>query len=195
MKRPKFDLAMVVSDMYIVQLVAVKILVVLVLAMVKPAEEQNKSIAHAEAIGQLVVEARWPDGNKSDVDLWVRAPLDKIGVGYSRRDDVQSAYLRDDTGSDRDGAETNVEFAFCRTLAPGLYAVNVHMYSMQSLPPVAVEVVARINRPVGPPLTVARRTVMLKANGDDVTAFVFDVDDTGRVQNLRYDAHVRIRGG
>lgn len=191
-KRPRLDLATILQDLYIIQVVAVKVLVVLVLAMMPKIKEQKA--ASAEAVGQLVFEARWGDGSKADVDLWVKAPLDQIGVGYSRRDDRQSAYLRDDTGEDRDGGSMNVEFAFCRTLAPGVYAVNVHLYDPKGPTPVRVEVIARINRPVGPPQEVARRTILLQEAWDEITAFSFLVGQGGKVEAIRYDIHIPIRG-
>lgn len=92
------------------------------------------------------VEARWPDGWRTDVDLWVRAP-DGKAVGFRNKRDGVWSLERDDLGdgAHKDVGGLNLEQARARDLPEGEYVVNVHLYrdSEGSLP-VPVDLVIAI---------------------------------------------------
>ncbi len=133
--------------------------------------------------GDIAVEAVWPKEMDVDVDLWVKAPADQMAVGYSRRADVQSSYVRDDVGHRGDPSDLNYETSFIRGLVPGRYIVNLHLYSARGIAVVPVKVVAYFVFAAGRGgTTIARREVILTENGQERTAFSFVLDQDGRLE-------------
>lgn len=135
-------------------------------------------VAPSTHAGDIMIEARWADGLDCDVDLWTQAPEDAQAVGYSRRADRQTGYVRDDTGMAADVGGLNYETAVVRGLRPGRYVADVHLYAGRGLAPVTVTVAATLVAAEGRPARqIARRVIILTHDGDEQTAFSFEVDE------------------
>lgn len=135
--------------------------------------------------GNMVVSIAWPEGS-TDIDLWVKAPGDKIAVGYANRAGRVFNLLRDDIGTGLDELPLNYENAYSRGLPAGEYTVNVHYYRGGVPIPVAVEV--RMGKQGQPAGLVFSDTVTLQAQGQERTAISFTVDADGKIvaQNKVY---------
>lgn len=152
--------------------------------------------ADAEPPGSVIVEARWPDGTSSDVDLWVQGPGDQP-VGYSNRSGGVFDLLRDDLGQSRDGTDLNYEFAFSRGAPAGDYAVNVHLYNPGNAPvPIPVQVSVSLRDPISGRLTgIAREEILLQVRGQEVTVIRFRMDAAGMVvPGSQNRLPIRLRG-
>lgn len=136
----------------------------------------------AKRPGNVVVEARWPDGLDVDVDLWVKAPGDQP-VGFSRQNDRTFDLLRDDLGFGLDDTGLNYEFAFSRGAPAGEYIVNVHLYSNRVLAPeVPVRVVVSLAGAANQtPVHIHAGSRMLSHAGHEITVVRFTLDDQGAV--------------
>lgn len=132
--------------------------------------------------GNLVVEARWADGLPADVDLWVQGPGD-APVGYSRKSGRLFDLLRDDLGTAQDDTPLNYEFAFSRGAPAGDYTVNLHLFNGIEVPlPLAVEVTVSLRHPTSGRVTrIARRQVLLRRHGEELTVARFRLDDHARL--------------
>ena len=136
-----------------------------------------------EPPGNVVVEARWPDGSEADVDLWVQGPGD-VPVGYSNKGGRLFNLLRDDLGRQADASELNYEVAYSRGVAGGDYTVNLHLYRNQGgeYPvPVTVVVSAR-SRPGDPARQILTAKVALEREGEELTVFRFRLDGQGELE-------------
>lgn len=133
----------------------------------------------AKQPGTIIVSAAWPEG-PTDVDLWLLAPGDKKAIGYSNRSGSVWNLLRDDLGTSGDSTPMNYESAFSRGNPAGEYVVNVHAFKCPDAPvPVTVEV--RIGLPGQPALPLKVETVILAAQGSEVTAIRFKLDSNGKI--------------
>lgn len=135
-----------------------------------------------EPPGNVIMEAKWPDEMRTDVDLWVQAPGD-MPVGYSNKGGLIFNLLRDDLGSQGDPTGINFETSFSRGVPPGEYTVNVHLFrNLESVYPVEVRVVARVkSEKDGGARPIASTTVQLDREGQEVTAFRFRLDERGEL--------------
>jgi hypothetical protein len=95
-------------------------------------EDTNKEL------GQLVIMAKWSDNNGSDVDLWVKTPLDSAAIGYSRLRGNTISLLRDELGHST--WPSRQEFAIGYDVPDGEYIVNLHLYRASSELPITVNV-------------------------------------------------------
>lgn len=150
----------------------------------------------AKPAGNMTVEARWPDKQDVDVDLWVLAPGDSP-VGYTRKHGAVFDLLRDDLGSESDSTGLNYEFAFCRGLPDGEYVVNVHWYSDRHAAggPVIVRVVVTITPAVEgrAPVVVASKDIPLRHVGEQITVVRFTLDDGSVAPGSVHDLPKRLR--
>jgi hypothetical protein len=175
------DVGTVFRDTIMLALAGFVSLVVLMLPHLNP-PRREAAAGGAEPPGNVIVEARWPDGDDADVDLWVEAPGDRP-VGYSNRGGRFFNLLRDDLGHRADPTEVNHEVAYSRGVPAGGYAVNVHLYRDRrpgKAGPVAVTVVASVKRAAGEaarPVLTAR--VELAREGEERTALRFRLDEAG----------------
>lgn len=169
----------VFRDLVMLTLLGFVTMVVLMLPHLAPPTQGEKAIA---APGNLIVEARWPDGLDVDVDLWVKAPGDRA-VGFSNSKGGVFDLLRDDLGFDRDDTGLNYEFAFSRGAPAGEYVVNIHLYSNRVLAP-SVPVQVRVGLSTeseSKPRTIATRKLELRHAGHEITVVRFSLDDNGRL--------------
>ena len=133
----------------------------------------------AQPPGNVMIEARWPDGVDSDVDLWVQAPGD-IPVGYSNKGGAVFNLLRDDLGARADATGINYEVSYARGLPPGEYTANLHLYRNVVGAPVPVTVVASVKTSVQESARqILSAKVELTREGQEVTVFRFRLDAAG----------------
>ena len=130
--------------------------------------------------GNVVIEAFWPNGLDTDVDLWVSAPSDRP-VGYSNKGGRIFNLLRDDLGRYRDITPTNYEVAYSRGIVPGEYVVNVHLYRNSSgTLPVKVTIAVSIKKSDRESLKrLVTTKVDLSYRGEEITAFRFKLAKGG----------------
>lgn len=168
----------VFRDLIMLTLMGFVTMVVLMIPHLNPPAKQEA----ARAAGSVVVEARWAEGAKSDVDLWVRGPGDGA-VGYARKSGLVFDLLRDDLGATRDATALNYEFAFSRGAPAGEYVVNLHLFTPGADPlPVPVQVQVSLRDPKdGAMATVVTREVALRRQGEELTVARFRLDDRGRL--------------
>lgn len=156
-------------------------MVVMILPHLNPVAKAD-AIDAVSAPGNVIVEIRWPDGSDADVDLWVQAPGD-IPVGYSNKGGAIFNLLRDDLGRVGDPTNQNYEISFSRGLPPGEYTANVHLYRNASGQPVEVTMAVSSKPTVqssARPLLSTK--VMLRREGEELTAFRFTLDANGKLQ-------------
>ena len=133
----------------------------------------------AQPPGNVMIEARWPDGVDSDVDLWVQAPGD-VPVGYSNKGGAVFNLLRDDLGARADATGINYEVSYARGLPPGEYTANLHLYRNVVGAPVPVTVVASVKTSVQESARqILSAKVELTREGQEVTVFRFRLDAAG----------------
>jgi hypothetical protein len=144
-------------------------------------EQQAKAAATetAEPPGNVMIEARWPDGVDADVDLWVQAPGD-VPVGYSNKGGAIFNLLRDDLGTRADATGLNYENSFARGLPPGEYTANLHLYRNELGGEVPVTVVASVKAAdQQSSKQILASSVALKREGQEITVFRFRLDAAG----------------
>ena len=182
-KRSKFSITSLFLDVMttLTVMFAALLGVVLNVAQIDVKKAQDEAVSLA--IGNISVEARWADNVDVDIDLWVKAPDDRHGVGYSRRGDIQSSYVRDDLGDANDPGDLNFENVFIRGVRPGRYIVNLHFYQTKGFEgPVEVKVRANLlPSRVMSGRDLATATVILNETGQETTAFSFELDDKGNI--------------
>jgi hypothetical protein len=184
---------MVFRDVIMLTLMGFVTIVVLMIPHLNPPPTE----IDARPPGSIIVEARWPDGSASDVDLWVQAPGDRP-VGYSNRSGEVFDLLRDDLGHTRDQTNLNYEFAFSRGAPAGDYAVNLHLYSLgEGEVSVPVEVTVSMRDPVSARLAqIDRRDLTLRARGIEETVVRFRLAANGRVEPGSLNRlPIKLRGG
>ncbi len=144
-------------------------------------EQQAKAAATetAQPPGNVMIEARWPDGVDADVDLWVQAPGD-VPVGYSNKGGAIFNLLRDDLGTRADATGLNYEISFARGLPRGEYTVNLHLYRNELGGDVPVTVVASVKAAdQQTSKQILASSVSLTREGQEITVFRFRLDAAG----------------
>ena len=132
----------------------------------------------AQPPGNVMIEARWPDGIDADVDLWVQAPGD-LPVGYSNKG-AAIFLLRDDLGERADATGINYEVSYARGMPAGEYTANLHLYRNQSAGRVPVTVVASVKAADHDQTRqILAANVQLAREGQELTVFRFRLDAAG----------------
>jgi hypothetical protein len=141
-----------------------------------------KAEEEAPSPGNVIVEIRWPDELNTDVDLWVEAPGD-VPVGYSNKGGLVFNLLRDDLGLHADFSGLNYEVSYSRGTPAGDYTVNLHLYrDLSGNLPVPVTVVVSVKpAPEQAAKQILATKVALKQEGQELTAFRFALDESGRL--------------
>lgn len=141
-------------------------------------EETQRKIS----VGNIAINAEWDSSLDADVDLWVKSPEDVGSVGYSRRSDKQTSYVRDDIGKSNDMGNSNYETSFVRGLLPGRYVVDVHMFDSKGHLPIKVRVFILLGNQNDTSMKlVGDRELELKSDGEELTAFSFELDNDGEL--------------
>ncbi|MDP6953197.1 MAG: hypothetical protein QGF53_10630, partial [Alphaproteobacteria bacterium] len=152
-----------------------------------------------ETKAEYIITVTWPEGNPSDVDTWTQDPAGNL-TWYAAKEAGLMHLDRDDTGTTRDiltinGVTVenplNQEIVSIRGVVPGEWTVNIQMYaydptgleeSASSNPPVPVTVkVEKINPVVR---VVFYDTLILRGQGDEVTAVRFTIQQNGDVADI-----------
>ena len=133
----------------------------------------------AQPPGNVMVEARWPDGVDADVDLWVQAPGD-VPVGYSNKGGAIFNLLRDDLGQRADATGINYEVSYARGMPAGEYTANLHLYRNEAQLRVPVTIVASVKTSVQDSARqILATSVELSREGQELTVFRFRLDAAG----------------
>jgi hypothetical protein len=133
----------------------------------------------AQPPGNVMIEARWPDGIDADVDLWVQAPGD-LPVGYSNKGAAIFNLLRDDLGERADATGINYEVSYARGMPAGEYTANLQLYRNQSAGRVPVTVVASVKAADHDQTRqILAANVQLAREGQELTVFRFRLDAAG----------------
>ncbi len=176
------DTGTVFRDMITLALAGFICMVLLLLPHVNPKGKEGTGKSSEDPPGNVIIEARWDDKLRSDVDLWVQAPGD-VPVGYSNKSGLIFNLLRDDLGAYADPTEVNFETSYSRGIPPGEYTVNVHMFrNLENVFPIWVRVVARVKAEhESGAATVAATRVRLDHEGQEITAFRFTLTERGEL--------------
>lgn len=144
-----------------------------------PAKASNE----VSSPGNVIVEVRWPDELNVDVDLWVQAPGD-VAVGYSNKGGKVFNLLRDDLGFQTDATKLNYEVSYSRGVPSGEYTVNLHLYrDLSGQLPLPVDVMVSVKSDAqSSAKQILSTSIKLKRQGDEVTAFRFELDKDGKLR-------------
>lgn len=142
--------------------------------------------ASIDTLGQYAVEVTWPTGRADDVDTYVEDPAGNI-ASYMEGDVGLMHLEHDDLGTSSDKLEyagsvaevrDNRERVVLRGVIPGEVTVNIHAYELSADGcPVAV----KLYRLRGSDRTLLHRTLRLRHQGEEVTAFRFTLDSSGEL--------------
>lgn len=143
-------------------------------------EQQAKAATEtAQPPGNVMIEARWPDGVDADVDLWVQAPGD-VPVGYSNKGGAVFNLLRDDLGERADATGINYEVSYARGMPAGEYTANLHLYRNEAQARVPVTIVASVKASAEQSARqILATSVELRREGQEITVFRFRLDPAG----------------
>jgi len=174
------DAGTVFRDTIMLALAGFVSVVVLLLPHINP--KAREAEAGEKPPGNVIVEVQWADGLDADVDLWVRAPGDRV-VGYSNKAGEYFNLLRDDLGKPLDVTNLNYEVAYSRGTPAGDYVVNLHLYrALATALPLNVQVVTSVRATAqGESQPLVTTMVPLHKVGQELTAIRFRLDDKGRL--------------
>lgn len=137
-------------------------------------------VPHIQTYGQYAVEITWPQ-DKSDIDLYVQDPSGN--VAYFANANAGEMHLEhDDLGSKATsytGAKVNFERTVLRGVQAGEYTTNVHYYWQSKVG--GVKITVRLYSLRGQDKMVVEKTVVLRNQGDEKTAFRFTLNRAGDV--------------
>lgn len=175
------DSDIVFRDLILLMLTGFVTVAVLMLAHINP-KAAAANIKDTAPPGNVMVEANWPPGMDSDVDLWVQAPGD-VPVGYSNKGGAVFNLLRDDLGHQLDLSGLNYESSYSRGVVPGEYTVNLHLYRNRATSgavPVTV-IVSTKPSSESPARQILMSKVDLGREGLERTVFRFQLTEGGAV--------------
>jgi hypothetical protein len=172
-----FNILLVFVALFIVLLTVIK-------------SENTVQQAAVEDKNEFVITVTWDDGTEDDVDVWVQGPTQNIVSFRSKQ--AEGMYLqRDDTGKASDSfygpngeyitSPLNQEIVNIRKIIPGRYVVNLHMFAKRD--PNKATVKLKIIK-VNPYSESATTSIEMAVNGEEVTAFIFEVAQDGSILML-----------
>lgn len=177
------DINTIFKDAIMLILMGILVIFIIVLIHINPTGKNDaKSI---EQPGRMSIELHWADDLDVDVDLWVKHETEPNAVGYSNKDSKTLNLVRDDLGLVYETAPINYENIFARSLIPGEYIINVHLYNLKKASlPFDVTVYVRID--MGDLSTTTNKitrtiskTIEINTIGQETTAVRFVIDDKG----------------
>lgn len=146
--------------------------------------------ASVEKQAEYIISATWPKNLADDIDLWVRAPTGHT-VSYIAKEAGWLHLERDDRGEVNDTLlidgkkeihPINQEIITIRNRHAGEYIVNLYYFTLQSKPPIPVDI--RIDR-INPKYeTVFRETINLEKLDQEITAVRFTIKEDGSVHDI-----------
>lgn len=175
-------------DLLFNTLIGFVFLFILAFLLISPPTPKEKII---DPKAELLIILTWPDGDKSDVDLWVMGP-NRVKVGFKNRESGLIHLDRDDRGLDDEQVVTpsgnvvtnprNQEIISVRGWIEGNWTVNVHAYSYKAEPDSFVPVTVDLIR-TQPYTTVTQTTYNLTYNGEERTMFNFTIEEKWENEN------------
>lgn len=164
-------------DMFLSLFIVTLGLVMLVVPQ-KPSQD-----AQDRAVCSIAIDAVWPTTIDADVDLWGRVKGD-TAVGYSSPHGKYMDLVRDDLGASFDATPENAERICGRGFSVQEYGINVHLFTrragFQGEVPVHITV-SKINHQTGFMEELWGGDVVLKYQGQEITAVRFKLDGDGNI--------------
>ena len=162
------------------------LLLMLALMVVNPKSKSNGE-SPVKPKSQVMIEIEWPETSKSDVDLFLQVPGNKV-VFYNNKEVPGAQLNRDDMGTlnDKitmpDGSvkliNENWEHILITKLVPGWYTVNVVLYSNKDRAPVPIKIKVQQFKPYK---VLLSNSFQLKRRLEETTQIRFKVDARGNI--------------
>ncbi len=143
--------------------------------------------ASIDTLGQYAIEVTWPSKANDDVDTYVEDPAGNI-ASFSDHDVGLMHLEHDDLGKSSDlvgfggkvsAVRDNRERVVIRGVIPGEVTVNVHAYRLRSRG--GCPVVVKLYRLRGSDRTLLERSLTLRSQGEEATAFRFTLNGKGEL--------------
>lgn len=194
----KFGFLLSYVDMLYAVLTSILVLFILTVLLIN-VHKNEKPTGKVDTDAQVQIVMTWkPDGVANDIDLWVQPPTGEFPVGYSHPQNTYMNLNRDDLGKANDFAIVNGqrelilghrEVIDIRKKVPGHYVVNAEFYAIHNdgdaqdaTDPTEVTVQLIQVNPEFKVLT--SQTFILKHQDDEHTAFQFDIEQDGTIDNI-----------
>jgi len=147
---------------------------------------------------EFVAILEWPESNTSDLDLWVRNPMNNT-IYFRNRDEGLVTLDHDDTGGtynivigpEGKKIESSLrrEVASIRGIIPGKFIIDTMLYKLDGITPVPAKVqVIKLN----PYQVIAEKNIILKTKGEDQTIVSFNVNPDGSVSEIDTDTQYNL---
>ena len=134
-KRSRYLSGLGFTDLLFNTLIGFVFLFVIAFLLIAPPVPTDKKI---DPKAEVLIILTWPEGNMSDIDLWVKDPTGLV-VSFRGRDKGLMHLDRDDLGNSNDTimladgrvikSEQNQEIVTIRGWIPGEWVVNIHFYA------------------------------------------------------------------
>lgn len=149
----------------------------------------------------MIVEMSWSDDSSSDIDLWVKAPVNQK-IGYANKDIGYASLERDDLGKNSDSyiingevitVKRNYEVITFTALPEGEYVVNGHFYGGKDRSTLKIKFKVTLLSP----FKEVYSGEILIAYFKEATFVSFLIDQNGNVYDINNEVFipVRIYGG
>lgn len=152
-------------------------LLLIVLALTNPPVTNPKH--SIDELGRYAVDMTWPGRLDEDMDLWCTDPKGNV-AWFNSRDAGFLSLQHDDLGNLSDPTGDNHERLIVRAIVAGEYVCNVHVYRKRGGR--ATPVTVTLTRLAGDDTVLYARTLSMRAQGDEQTAFRFTLDRQGRLR-------------
>jgi hypothetical protein len=179
------------TDFLFILLLTFLSLFILTLLLINPVAKKAEIVQKAEYL--IILE--WNKSSRSDIDLWVESPDQKVVSFRSKQMGIMHLDMDDmggltDSFVTKDGnvslVQINQEVVTLRGKQQGEYIVNLHLYRLSepdNLDPIKVSVI-RLN----PFQTIWAQEVILTTMGEETTVLRFSIlnneGDVGEINNL-----------
>jgi len=202
LRHKKFDFRTAYIDLLLNVLTGVIFLFILTTLMIQPVKKNNQEGPKRDA--QFIVTATWGNTVDCDVDLWVQDPLGNIA--WFQQKDIGLMHLeRDDLGSKNSilfdkltgkvyTVPNHGETWVLRGIVPGMYTVNLHLYSCHTAIGGALMMLLKtpVEVPVSVDLTkvnpnvelIQHKDVVLQHVWEEQTVFNFTINEFGNVESI-----------
>jgi len=155
-------------------------------------EKKKSEIKNLKSKAEFMVTVEWPSDRPDDIDTYFEDPLGGL-VHYKSKETPLVNLDRDDVGHRNDQItlpdgtmidyKENKEVVTIRSIVPGEYVVNIHMFGKEAKNKAPVPVTVTVEK-LNPFKTIDSITLLLENNGDRLTAVRFTVDAQGEVTDV-----------
>jgi hypothetical protein len=154
--------------------------------------DQKKTQEYEKPAVEFLMNMIWPDKASSDIDIWLKTP-DGETLWYGDNDRGLFIIDRDDKGSENACTYvvgrvpicdyTNREVLSIRTIMPGTYVLNIHMYSQKEGESIPVTVrFEKMNPTVS---LIYETTITLSKHWQEEQVLTFQVHEDGTVTKIK----------